>query len=175
MGAAEDHRPEGDDMTSNITKPWASNMPRVAKLPWPGIEGAFLCMSGKRAVSTKAGWKWHADPATKVQEQDVTEGSQPCVTFTVISGDVAAEWDGSSGPIQIWYRAPEGYDVNYDKAEPHWLWPFAIGKGHWSQLAVEEEDLPGAFVRGDYEWIFGVLRRWATSHDARWNYEGGFV
>lgn len=69
---------------------------------------------------------------------------KPIVSFVYDAGDIAAEWaPGTYGPLTLFYKdAPLS----------------------WSQLGVDEEGLPGAFVRGDYDHIFDVLRQWVERY-----------
>lgn len=145
-------------------------MRRVAVIPFPGIDNAFICLSGKRRNKYVSGPRW-----TKEAEHDkkdetrvepaFSEGSDPYITFCYKNEDtgIAAEWDGEYGPIQRWFRCNEDYksEDGGDKAIAHWLWPFAHGLGHWSQMAVSDAELPKAFIEGDYEYIFQVLKSWA--------------
>lgn len=146
-------------------------MKRVAVLPWPGIEGAFLCVSGKRRPQCRVGDRWypehggHDEHKEKFPDEDVR--TIPCVTFTFQVGNVIAEWDGDSGPVQLWFKSIAGYKEEYDEAGPHWFWPYAFGSGHWSQMAVRESGLPRAFTEGDYESIFRCLKGWAESRAER--------
>lgn len=80
---------------------------------------------------------------------------QPIVSFVYNAGDVAAEWaPGTYGPLTLYHR---GTDT------PHYVYLFIEDcRLDWSQLAVNEERLPHAFVSGNYDYIFEVLKKWAT-------------
>ncbi|WP_431861474.1 hypothetical protein [Azospirillum sp.] len=124
---------------------------RVAVLPFPGIDGALVCVSGKKRP---------VKPEFDVGRIE----AEPFMTFTFVRGEaphrVAAEWEPKHGPIQIWYERQEGDHEN--DCMPHWLWPFGSkGNLRWSQCAVDENDLPERFIEGDYEGIFHVLAIWA--------------
>ena len=87
--------------------------------------------------------------------------AEPTMSFFYDAGDVAAEWEPRYGPIQVWSKCDETYDGKY-KAREHYFYDFVIDiPGNWSQLSVETERLPQAFVRGDYDHIFSVLKSWA--------------
>ena len=141
-----------------------SKMKRVAILPWPGIEGAYLCLSGRHTAPYAPygpGWSNHEskDPAADCMASRFP-GSEPCVTFTWIDdvNGVAVEWDGHYGPIQRWQRDDKTHD--YDQPRSHWIWKTAYGVGAWSQTAVEKEGLDKLFIEGEYEQMFDVLKRW---------------
>lgn len=143
------------------------SMKRVAVLPWPNVKGAYLCVSGKQRPREMVGDKWYAKNGGHREYVNTYANdrlrSEPCITFTYEEDGIAAEWDGAHGPIQLWWKSHEGFKEGYDEAQPHWLWPWAIGRGHWSQMAVEDECLPQRFVEGDYDAIFSVLRYWVRS------------
>lgn len=144
----------------------AVNKERVVVLPWPGIEGAYLAVSGKRRRDEPYGEKFYAGHVehTKTWEERRVR-SEPFITFGFNSGTVCAEWDGNSGPIQLYFKREEGWKEGWDEAKPHWVFPFASGSGSWSQMAVGEAGLPDAFVSGNYARIFGELRQWAQSRE----------
>lgn len=137
-------------------KPWTKHMERVAVIPWPGIDGAYLCLSARKKPED-GGWS--------------SEHCEPNITFTFDNGDVMAEWDGEFGPLQLWFKCDEDYEyVAYEgaaaeKARRHWLYPFAVGSGHWGQQVVGEHELPAKFLRGNYEYIFNTLRWWASDRE----------
>jgi len=111
-----------------------SDYSRVVKLPWPEAEGCFLVLSCHKTDKN-------------------CNHVRPAVSFLCIVGDVAAEWEPTNGPIQIWYRG------NY---EDHYAFPqIRRGGGDWSQLSVEKEGLPHLANSGNYAGIFEVLRKWA--------------
>jgi hypothetical protein len=79
-------------------------------------------------------------------------------SFCFINGDYAAEWEPEYGPIQVWHRC--GKDDA--EAKPHYIFDFEnSGWGNWSQLAVDENELPSAANSGDWQYIFNVLKNWA--------------
>ena len=158
-------------MTEDEARPlWSPHMDRVAVLPWPGIENAFLCVSGKTRRRSRYGDKWypanepHREEVQRYEEEPTAEAA---ISFTYVGKNVAAEWDGELGPIQMFFRREEGWkeEDGWQEAKPHWLWPFASGQGAWSQLAVERADLPACFRRGDYAAIFNELRSWVESRE----------
>ena len=144
-------------------------MDRVKVLPWPGIERAYLCLSGKRRRKQRVGDYWYGDDKhTEHREKygDLDTRTEPVITFLYDAGDVCAEWDGSYGPIKLWFRQKPEYSSEYDKGRAHWFYDFAYGDGCWSQMAVDEAGLPEAFARGDFESIFRELKSWADSRQA---------
>lgn len=70
-----------------------------------------------------------------------------------------------NGPITVWRKSEEGGTgySEHDKASEHWLWPWATGRGNWTQLEVNRKNLPDAFISGDYEHIFNVLKSFVES------------
>ena len=50
---------------------------------------------------------------------------------------------------------------NIKGAIPHWFYKYYAGQGHWSQLAVKESGINKAFLEGDYNHIFSILKEWA--------------
>lgn len=156
---------------------------RIAVLPWPQRPGCYIVLSGKKAREWREGPNWHnaktRDERTLFSAYEYR--STPCITFTYQQDGVAAEWDGDHGPIQLWFRYDGDPTENSDARQydgkwhidqdggrteivfRHWLWPFATGLGHWSQMAVEREGLPQAFVAGSYDEIFSTLQQWVRS------------
>ena len=83
---------------------------------------------------------------------------QATMSFLYDAGEVATEWEPEYGPIQIWRKA----NANTPGAKEHYYYDWVEGGGmHWSQMAVDDNELPQAFVEGDYAYIFGVLQGWA--------------
>ena len=86
---------------------------------------------------------------------------KPTMSFLYDAGDVAAEWEPEYGPIQVWEKCDETYDGQF-KAREHYYYDYVIDNSfNWSQLAVENDKLPQEFVRGNFDYIFSVLERWA--------------
>ncbi len=140
---------------------------RVAVLPFPGIENAFVCVSGReKAPPRRHGEKWHESHIEETcKDQWPNEfRTEPHMTFAYVHDNCCAEWDGEHGPVQLWFRCEKDYEKDWDKAREHWIFDYAYGSGHWSQLAVDRDGLPQAFNRGDYAHIFAVLKRWAVSN-----------
>jgi hypothetical protein len=78
-------------------------------------------------------------------------------SFLYDAGNVAAEWEMEHGPIQIWYKCEE----NDEGAEEHYYYDFHNSPIlSWSQLAVERYQLKESFIRGDFDYIFNVLKDW---------------
>lgn len=147
-------------------------MKRVAVLIWPGIANAYLCLSGKRRRNDRVGDRWyppqfeHAEHKIEHESHDIR--TEPAISFLYDAGNCCAEWDGNCGPIQLWWKAPVGWkpsDDSYREAKEHWYYDSAYGVGHWSQMAVDEADLPRAFNEGNYDRIFSELRSWAEARN----------
>jgi hypothetical protein len=85
---------------------------------------------------------------------------KPTVSLFYDAGEYGAEWELEYGPIQIWHKC--GADDDGAKIHYFYDWQNAPG-GSWSQLAVETHELPQAAERGDWQYIFGVLRDWAEN------------
>lgn len=116
--------------------------PNLIKLPFPGIEGAYVIISGRRT----------RDPETG-------NGVAKCMSFFFDGGDgVGVEWEPDYGPITKIISC----DKDDSEAQEHWFYPYYKGQGYWSQLAVKEEGLPEAFLSGDYERMFSILKDWCT-------------
>lgn len=139
---------------------------RVAILPWPNMENCFLCVSGAIKQKQRYGDKWYtAVHKEHVQDYETEDKADARITFAYRTENVAAEWDGEYGPIQVWYKCDKDYKQGYDEARPHWLFDYAYGAGHWSQMAVGENHLTQRFNEGDYEGIFRVLKRFAQERE----------
>lgn len=140
---------------------------RVAVLPFKDIPNAYLCISGKKRKTEQYGERFYLGHREHKNEYiDNTFRVEPCITFLYDGGDCCAEWDGELGPIQLWYKCAADYKEGYDEARPHWFYDYAFGAGHWSQMAVDESELPRKFNLGDYEGIFAALKSWATRNKA---------
>ena len=138
-------------------------MPRVAVIPFPPMDGCYLVLSGKVRQKQRYGDKWYSGHEENVQKYEDELRTESHITFTYVQDGVAAEWDGEYGPIQLWFKSTEGYKEGYDESRPHWLWPFAFGSGHWSQMTVDEAGLGRAFNKGEYQYIFSVLKSWVVA------------
>lgn len=113
---------------------------RIARLPFPDIDGAFVYLSGRL-------------------NRDGANGCEAVASFVYIDGDIACEWEPRCGPIQLWFASEEGAEG----AIQNYVFPWVDGSGHWSQMAVEREQLPQLFAAGYYDLIFATLRRWVES------------
>lgn len=79
-------------------------------------------------------------------------------SFCFINGDYAAEWEPEYGPIQVWHKC----EKDSENAKPHYIFDFSDSQGgNWSQLAVDQNELPQAANHGDWQYIFNVLEDWA--------------
>ena len=107
-------------------------------IPFDGIENAYVVISAGK--------------------KDGGNGVQKGMSFFFDNGGwVGAEWEPDYGPITVLYKVKE----DHEKATHHWFYGFTTGQGNWSQCAVEEEGLPQAFLSGDYELLFAILKNWS--------------
>lgn len=158
-----------------VKREWTrGTIKRVAVLPWPGIDGAFLCVSGaKRRPPEKLGPNWPKHDNVPRHFDEPSQEAEARITFLFDAGSCCAEWDGEYGPIQIWHRVAKGSKHGEHEAREHWFYEHAIGNGMWSQMAVDQHDLPRSFISGDFAHIFSVLKSWATSNNADYANEAG--
>lgn len=85
---------------------------------------------------------------------------EPIVSFLFDGGSYAMEWECQYGPVQIFYKATE----ECENKKEHYFFDYVLDRGlDWSQLAVSEKELPQAFARGDYDYIFSVLKSYGES------------
>lgn len=141
-------------------------MEHVAVLPWPGIDGAYLCLSGaKRRAPEKMGPRWPKHDDVPRFMDEVAREAQARITFLFDAGNCCAEWDGEFGPIQIWHRVAKDSKHGDHEVREHWFYDHAIGNGIWSQMAVDQHDLPRSFISGNFAHIFSVLKSWAVNHN----------
>jgi hypothetical protein len=116
----------------------------IKVIPFPDIEHAYLVISARRNEH---------DPEWVKVMQSFVYMEKPTH---------AIEWEPEHGPIQTWLAC----DETDDGAESHWMFPYHnTPPGSWSQLAVYERGLPEAYLRGDFRYIFSVLRDWWVSRD----------
>ena len=81
------------------------------------------------------------------------------VSLLYDAGEIATEWGVEHGPIQ----RLEKCDATHPKAREHYFYGYVIDEfGNWSHSAVDDNGLPAAFLRGDLDYIFEVLKRWAV-------------
>lgn len=115
--------------------------PSVKVIPFPEIENAYLIISCYR-------------------RDDDPNFIRATMSFFYDNKTCGTEWEPQYGPIQIWYPCDEKHE---DKQE-HYYYPFVVKHfGDWSQMAVDYEELREAFLRGDFKWIFSVLKRWSEN------------
>lgn len=68
---------------------------------------------------------------------------------------MAVEWEPKYGPIQIFTRATE----TSEEKQEHYIFPVINPSGlDWTQMGVNDRGLPEAFIHGDLDFIFNVLR-----------------
>ena len=109
----------------------------VRCIPFNGIDDAYVVISAYKA--------------------DGGNGLRKCMSFFYDNGDIGAEWEPDFGPITKIYKC----DKDDADAQPHWFYDYYTGNGHWAQMAVEEEGLHTAFLNGEYERLFAVLKSWS--------------
>lgn len=131
------------------------------------MENCFLCISGAIKKKDRYGEKWYTNAHNEhVNKHDDDDRTEARITFAYRGENVAAEWDGEYGPIQVWYKCDKDYQASeWDKARPHWLFDYAHGSGAWSQMAVDENHLVQRFNQGAYDEIFRVLKRFASERE----------
>lgn len=79
------------------------------------------------------------------------------ITFLFDGGSTCVEWEPKHGPVQLWHKCGEGDE----DARPHHFYDWHNTTPlSWSQLAVGDNQLPQAMLRGDYDYIFGILGEW---------------
>ena len=97
-------------------------------------------------------------PLRDIEETNGETRVKTTMSFLYDAGEYAAEWEPEYGPIQVWHKCQED---SLD-ARQHYYYDFTdSGAFNWSQLAVDKNGLPGAAARGDFDYIFNVLKRWA--------------
>ena len=106
----------------------------VEKIPFGKEEGCFLVLS-----------------FSPVQEHE--PDVKYLLSYLFMGEEVAAEWEPRYGPIQIWFKGDDREHYTFDRI----MKPYA----DWSQVAVENERLREAALRGDHAHIFRVLKDWA--------------
>lgn len=111
----------------------------VRCIPFVGIKNAYMVISGYK--------------------EETGNGVKKCMSFFYDNGDIGAEWEPDNGPITVIYKCNKAHE----KAEKHWFYDYCTGYGNWSQLAVESEGLPNAFLTGAYDYLFAVLKKWASN------------
>ena len=123
----------------------------LTKIPYTPRPGAYVVLSFARRETDYA---------------DVIIA--PFMTFFFDSGKGSgAEWEPEYGPIQKWVETTEQAKTETFAGNPvssrrHWFYSWVQDNClAWSQLAVDREGLKDALLRGDFDYIFGVLERWA--------------
>ena len=85
----------------------------------------------------------------------------PTISFEYIDGDVLVEWEVKNGPITVITKCLESLKNDNDfgrTVKPHHIFGWCTGYGNWTQCAVKERGLDKAFIAGDYDRIFSVLK-----------------
>ena len=81
------------------------------------------------------------------------------ISFLFDAGEYAAEWEPECGPIQVWHKCT----ADAPNAQEHYYFDFTDSlPGNWSQMAVDDNALPQAAHRGDFDHVFAVLEKWAN-------------
>jgi hypothetical protein len=79
-------------------------------------------------------------------------------SFAYVSGDYAAEWEPQYGPIQVFHKC----EKDSEGSREHYIFDYDNSPGgNWSQMAVDEMELPQAASRGEWKYIFSVLKEWS--------------
>ena len=73
-----------------------------------------------------------------------------------LGNDTAVEWEPEYGPLTLLTKC----GPDHPDARPHWYFPFYIGQGQWSQLAVLELELNELLTHGEYEVMFQTMANW---------------
>lgn len=112
--------------------------PSIKIIPFPNIANAYVVISARIS--------------------ETANGCKKNMSFLYDNGNgIAVEWEPDNGPITILHAC----NLEDEGAQPHWFFKYYTGQGHWSQLAVIEEELPQDFLNGNYESLFSTLRSWA--------------
>jgi len=114
---------------------------RVAILPFPEIENAYVAISGKTA--------------------ETSNGVSSTISFLYATEEIAVEWEPNYGPITVLYKC----DKTHPKAKEHWFFDYTTGYRNWSQLAVNRTGLGEKFSSGNYKALFQVLKSWHDNAD----------
>jgi len=99
------------------------------------------------------------------RQKDVTETQgdfrvRSNFSFAYVAGDCAAEWEPQYGPIQLWDKC----NVDDIEAKKHYIFEYTNSGGlNWSQISVDRHELPQAAARGDWQYIFNVLKDWSEN------------
>ena len=99
----------------------------------------------------------HASVVISCHKCDNGNKLETCMSFFFDNGNVGAEWEPNYGPITKIIRLQK----EDEGAIPHWFYDYYAGQGHWSQLAVNESGINNAFIEGDYNRMFLILKEWA--------------
>ena len=107
-------------------------------IPFPKIENAYIVISG-----------WKNNKLNKVKSE---------MSFLYADKTIGVEWEPNYGPITVLYQCGE----KHPEAEEHWFFGYITGQQHWSQLAVNENNLGELFYTGQYEKLFNILKEWCN-------------
>jgi hypothetical protein len=115
--------------------------PKVIKIPVPDLPNCFIAISCR---------------LKKINEPLEQLNTQHVLSFITTNEDQteAVEWEPEYGPISIYSKETGG--------RSHWL----LGpdcKFDWTQLGVDSEGLPAAFIQGNMQHIFSILMRYLPS------------
>jgi len=132
----------------------------VLRLPFAGIENAYIILSFKFQTISKA----HIDLYTKYHEENYP--TDPLMTFFYAGEKVGAEWEPNYGPIMTYTKCgPDWRGKTFHgtelKPKEHWFYELVEDNAlAWSQMAVDEERLKPKLKAADFKGIFGTLKRW---------------
>ena len=85
-------------------------------------------------------------------------GVRPYVSLLYEQNDIAIEWGIEYGPIQ----RLEKCGADHPEAREHYFYDYVINKFRsWTQCDVDDNNLPEAFLLGNWDYIFKVLKRFA--------------
>ena len=91
----------------------------------------------------------------------------PTISFEYVGGDVLVEWEVKNGPITVITKCLESLknDTDFGRSvRPHHIFGWCTGYGNWTQCAVRERGLDKAFIEGNYDKIFEVLKYYYDMH-----------
>ena len=111
---------------------------RIAKLPFPGIDGAYILTSFRIFEDGKV--------------------AKPVVSFFYDAGHAGAEWGPPHGPITLYHPCSKGDEG----ARPGAFYDYDTGTGDWSQGAADNSGFPHSAHAGNFSRIFEVLASFAN-------------
>lgn len=137
----------------------------VLRFPFSGIENAYVIVSFKSQQISRE----HMYLYTRFQEPYYP--GEPFVSFFYAGPTQGAEWAPETGPIMLYTKcSPDWKGTTFHGSEltakEHWFYDYVEDNAlAWSQLAVEDEQLPRKLAQGDFSGIYWSLKKWATRQD----------